>query len=382
MCNLKTGNGSRVPHSLHLTWTLGAGLLCAALASAGGAQGPLTSIPGSPFVFSQGSYTNMLALSPDQSLLFTTNQNSNNISVLNVGGDGSLSPQGAYSASPCTAASGLSLSPAGDRLYVISGNADELTVYSVAPDGTLAQIQAVSPGDSAAPLNGIQYVSVPGGDFIYVANNSSPNTVRSYSVNPNGTLTAGAVVATGGSGAGFGGAYAPPRLVAGPDNRLYVDNEGSNNISVFKIADDGTLGAVGGSPFTLPNGVSSSGSIALSPDASSLYAGTNDGRVVQYSIDPGTGALSLLQIGSTTVADAVSGLVVDPTGAYVVAVLRYSNKLSVLDTSTMTNVTGSPESSDDSGASAAGVIFSFDGTLVFTANRGGNSDVSVYTFSP
>src|SRR5262245_53154896 len=95
------------------------------LAGAVQAQTPLTSLAGSPFNFYEAGYnSNVVRLSPDETHLFVSNQDSTTLTVLNVAGDGSLSFQGVYPAfvySPYgwLLVTGLATNPAGDRLYVV-----------------------------------------------------------------------------------------------------------------------------------------------------------------------------------------------------------------------------------------------------------------------
>jgi DNA-binding beta-propeller fold protein YncE len=130
---------------------------------------------------------------------------------------------------------GMALDPAGDRLYVAT-DGDTLNVHSVAADGSLTQIQAADLGTPSSAQNGVAYVPLRGGDFVYVNNNEVPNTVTCFSVLSGGALSLRAVVPTGGSG-GHLGFVASPRLLAGSDQRLYVLNEGSNWLACIRKGD-------------------------------------------------------------------------------------------------------------------------------------------------
>src|SRR5437867_584771 len=70
--------------------------VCLLLASAAAAHAqPLTSIPGSPFIFGPGD-SEVTLLSPDETHLFVSNVYPNTVTVLNVAADGSLTYQGTY----------------------------------------------------------------------------------------------------------------------------------------------------------------------------------------------------------------------------------------------------------------------------------------------
>jgi 6-phosphogluconolactonase (cycloisomerase 2 family) len=299
-----------------------------------------------------------------------SNQDSNTITVLNVGASG-LSFQGSYATAPSFSAAGIATNPAGNRLYVATGDVT-LNVHSVAADGSLTQLQAANLGTPSTAENGVVYVSLPAGDFVYVNNNEIPNTVTSFPVLSDGTLGTGLVVATGGNGFPLG-FYGSPRLLAGSDRRLYVLNEASNSISVFNMDPaTGNLTPVPGSPFGLPAGSDSSGALAISSDAASLYAATTDGRVIRFAVDPGTGNLGSPQASFTGIADGIDGLTLDPNGAFLVGTLFFTQNIAFLSTATMTPVPNSPFVQDGASASpiswGAGLLFNPAGTMLFTAD--------------
>ncbi len=347
----------------------------------------LTPLADSPFGFTSppaGQNSNVALLSPNETLLFVSNQYSNTITVFNVAADGTLSFQGAYVTTPSLHATGIALNPAGNRLYVTTYD-DTVNVHSVAADGSLAQVQAAPLGTPSSAENGIVYVSLAGGDFVYVNNNEVPNTVTAFRVLADGTVSSGAVVATNGNGDPLG-FFAAPRLLVGSDRRLYVLNESSSTISVFDIDPaTGNLAPVAGSPFALPADSDSSGALAISADSANLYAGTRGGDVVKYQIDPLTGALSGAQVGFTGLTDDIDGLVVDPSGAFLAGVLFLDKNIAVLDTATMTPVPNSPFGEDVTAPTsyAAGILFNGAGTRVFTGDANSSAtQASVYNFGP
>jgi len=123
------------------------------------------------------------------------------------------------------------------------------------------------------------------GNFVYTNDNgtvSGSNTVSGFSVASNGTLTPvpGSPFATGGTGPPVS-QYIASNVVAVSTlgNFLFASNGGSNDVSVFSInASTGTLSLVAGSPF--PTGGSAFLGIALSatPDDKFLIA-ANSGSV-------------------------------------------------------------------------------------------------------
>ena len=366
--------------------TVWASCLLLGTALAGWAEVP-TPLSSSPFTFTSppaGQNSNLALLNPDETRLFVTNQRSNTITVLNVASDGTLTFFGTYDTTPSIYATGMALNPAGDRLYVTTYS-DTMNVHRVQADGSLPQLQAASLGTESSAGNSIVYVSIAGGDFVYVNNNEVPNTVTAFRVETDGTLTIQEVVSTAGNGNPIG-LFAAPRLLAGSDDRLYAVNEGSNAIAVFTIAPStGSLLQVPGSPFGLPPNATSSGALAISADAANLYAGTREGTIVQYHINGSNGTLSLGQVGFTGIIDDLAGMVVDPTGTLVVGVLFLEKRLAVLHTATMTPVTSSPFNTDITSPSAypTGAILNRTGNLLFTGTANNtNTQVSGYMFSP
>lgn len=108
-------------------------------------------------------------------------------------------------------------------------------------------------------------------EIVYVqTNDQSGNAILAYRHTGNGTLTqiAGSPFPTGGTG------VANPTQKLGPDDSdyevfltsdnkyLYAVNGGSNNISVFNVAGNGTLSPVAGSPF--PSGGETPASVFVS----------------------------------------------------------------------------------------------------------------------
>ena len=124
-------------------------------------------------------------------------------------------------------------------------------------------------------------------------NGAGQNTIMGYSRAANGTLTAlpGSPYATGGTGVSnpmqaLGPDDTDHELVVSPDHRLlFAVNGGSNNISVFNIASNGSLTAIAGSPFA--SGGINPGSLGLA--GSVMYVVNQDGDPAQ---DASTGAPS------------------------------------------------------------------------------------------
>ena len=164
-------------------------------------------------------------------------------------------------------------------------------VYGFAQNPATGALLTIAGSPFSIPGNDGTYGAVisPNNQFIYAANYTS-STISIYSINPiNGKLTAvGSAVASGGSGAN--GLFFHPS-----GNFLYVTNRAANNIGGFKVAGDGTLTAMTGSPFaagtaTLLNG------IVIEPSGRFLYVASQGGSggIAGFTIDAVTGVLAVI----------------------------------------------------------------------------------------
>src|SRR5579859_1638296 len=97
--------------------------------------------------------------------------------------------------------------------------------------------------------------TVPAATFVYVNNDTAPNSVSAYSVASNGALTelSGSPFPTGGAGNQGVGWIAANRIRSVIANhKLFVANSGSHDISVMSIDPaTGGLTLVPGSPFAV-----------------------------------------------------------------------------------------------------------------------------------
>lgn len=98
-------------------------------------NGALTPIGGSPFT-GPSNNSNVVLLSPDQTHLFVSNQNSNTITVFNVAGNGVLSSPAVYPAPGATTPVGMATDQAGAYLFVADTN-NVISSFSIDP-GTAA----------------------------------------------------------------------------------------------------------------------------------------------------------------------------------------------------------------------------------------------------
>jgi 6-phosphogluconolactonase (cycloisomerase 2 family) len=230
--------------------------------------------------------------------LLAVDSGSNQISVLRIWPDGSLSQV------PGVVSSGgeLPVSVAIYRGLVYVANAgpadSNLTGFRLGHGGQLTAI----PGSTVSLPAGSQPGDVlfNGTGHKLVATLVGTSQIASFTVGSNGLLTAAPGSPFPAQGLGpFGSEFRP-----GAPNQLFVSNAhnggttGTGTVSAFRDSRDGALSSIGDSPFadhqTAPCWV------AISPDSRVLFAvNTGSGTVSSYSIGS-DGSLTL--IGSTSVS--------------------------------------------------------------------------------
>jgi 6-phosphogluconolactonase len=264
------------------------------------ADGTLTPEAGSPFtaggagtgagLASQGA----LQLSADGRFLIAVDAGSNQISVLRIRPDGSLSLVSVVSSG------GLlpdSVAVFGDLVYVAnSGTGSNYTGFWLRPDGRLDSIpgSTVTLASDAAP-----------GDVLFndigtklVGTEVGTSMIDSFTVGFDGRLTAAPGSPFPAQSAGpFGSEFSP----VNPD-QLFVSNAhagaGAGTVSAFADAPDGTLSSIGASPF--PDDQTAPCWVEITHNGQDLFAvNTASGTISSYQI-AANGALTLL--GSITVS--------------------------------------------------------------------------------
>ena len=175
--------------------------------------------------------------------------------------------------------------------------------YVANAEGSVSAYQ-LSSGNAVAELPGSPFPAGPGpvavaaadqGLLLYVANSQS-NNISGYSLGPSGVPTPlpGSPFPAGTNPSSIEVASTYPGLLSGP-TLVIVTNKASNNVSVYLVSGNGTLGPVPGSPFAAGTAPSSS---ATANALSFLYVvNSKSNDISGYSIDNSTGALTPL-VGS------------------------------------------------------------------------------------
>jgi 6-phosphogluconolactonase len=267
------------------------------------ANGTLTPEAGSPFaaggagtgtgLASQGA----LQISPDGRFLIAVDAGSNQISVLRIRGNGSLSlvPGGAVSSGGVLP---VSIAIHGDLVYVAnSGNGgSNYSGFRLHRNGRLAPIagSAVALPDGSQPGD----VLFNGDGTKLAGTRVGTSQIDSFTVGPGGLLRAAVGSPFPAQGLGpFGSQFRPTN----PD-QLFVSNAhnagaGSGTVSAFRDAGNGALAPIGSSPFadlqTAPCWVE------ITHDGRFLFTvNTGSGSISRYRITHGG---TLILIGSTAV---------------------------------------------------------------------------------
>src|ERR1700738_2303485 len=195
------------------------------------------------------------------------------------------------------------------------------------------------------------------GNYVYVNNQASANTVSAYSVSAAGSLTelAGSPFSTGGVGANVV-CYGLNRITLSPiNNLLFVANTGNRTITSFQINPaTGVLTRVAGSPFatTLTLDSCQGISLAATPDGNFLMASSN-GQIQTFTIGAG-GTLSPVLPNSLTpnCCSPNASMVISPNGQFLAVSNQTNVSMFVITpgTGALTPVPGSPFAKTGSGS--------------------------------
>jgi 6-phosphogluconolactonase len=210
-------------------------------------NGKLKAIDDSTAFLSTGnSGAASLSFSPDGQFLLVTEKATNNIDAFHVQINGTLGPI-KINPSAGPGAFAVLFAPNGAALVAETGpaggsNESAISSYSVLPNGTLSAISTSVPTLGAATC---WHAVTPDGNFVYTSNSAS-STISGFAISATGALTPlpGTVVGTNPAGS------TNLDLAITADGKfLYTLNSGTGSVSIFGINQDGTLtnlGDVGG----------------------------------------------------------------------------------------------------------------------------------------
>jgi DNA-binding beta-propeller fold protein YncE len=314
------------------------------------ADGSLTAIPGSPFD-AGGAGTGAafgsaggLQETADGRYLLATDPGSHEISVLRIKPNGSLQ---LVEVEDSNGGVPTSIAVHGGLVYVANGGAGQSNYtgfrlnagghLSPIPGSTIALPDNALPGHVLISPDGRRLVGVR------VGPNAGPSFLDGFRIGDDGRLSAapGSPFAAQRIGP-FGSTFSPTH----PD-QLFVSNahDGAlaGSVSVYDVAADGTLTAIGGSPFA--DNQTAPCWVAISPDGNALFAiNTASNSISRYAV-ASDGTLDL--VGSTPLGGTAPRRAFDaqvsPDGGflYVVNAVGAVSAFAV-DGTTIVELAGSP----------------------------------------
>src|ERR1043165_2631593 len=254
---------------------------------------------------------------------------------------------------------------------VVGPNDFNQPMDSIRKPVTLLENNTITIELRSAPGSFITISIVRDNGYVYTNNNNpGTNTISAFSVDANGSLTpiAGSPFVTG--GLGVGGGFIAAKLIASAAVRkfLFAANDQTDNISVFSIDPaTGALTLVPGSPFPT-GGASGSGiSLAVTPDNQFLFASSSgSNNITVFSVAP-NGTLTSISGSPFAVGGVPDGIKVSPDGRFLAVALFLPDAVAVFTIASngaLAAVPGSPFPAAASGA-VAGVDINCASSLVF-----------------
>jgi 6-phosphogluconolactonase (cycloisomerase 2 family) len=284
-----------------------------------------------------------------------------------------------------TSPTGLALLlPSKKFLYVANSRANTISTFNVASDGSLTLNGTPTPAGSGPWAAVID----PSGKYLLVTNNYFSNNISVFSIDTG----SGALSEVPGSP--FYANANPTEILITPSGKfVYATNPNLGTVTAFTFSKvDGKLTEVKpGSPY-----FSGAGAFGLTvdgserflyvanPSASNLPLQSNTGNISAFNIDPNTGALTPIQ-GSpfaSTLGNGPASLTIDPGGKLLFAMTpgsSYSIWCFTIDSTDghLTAVTSSPFSF------TAGTLFSLidpSGNYLYIGSQDGTA-IEAYTYN-
>ncbi len=280
-------------------------------------NGALTQV-GSEVSTGANSMPVAIQFAPNGTAAFVVNKGvppngTDSIATYTVNGDGSLTSSGANVAAGGPNPVALAIDPNSKFMFVanqgmggVSGTSS-ISVYAIS--GATVSLSSTTPTDDFASA----LVVSPTANFLYVTNTVGvPPVVQGEVTQYAFDSTTGALTKVNTYLAGT----TPAGVAINRKGYLYVSNFGSNNISGFMIASDGTLSPTPKSPYSVGSGVGPQ-SIFADPVENFLYvADYSSNQVSGFLVSSASGELTPLAPSSVSTGFGPSGLAIDPTGVY------------------------------------------------------------------
>jgi 6-phosphogluconolactonase len=251
----------------------------------------------------------------------------------------------------------LALSQDHSVLLAVNAGSGEISSFLVA--GSSLRLADVKPSGGSAPVAVAQ-----SGDLVYVLNFAGNSNVVGFHLN-DGCLKRipGSIryLSSANSGASS--------LAFSPDGRWLVATEKlNNNIDVFPVQSDGTLGPV----VITKDSLAALFAIVFSPDGALLSVEAGAGTLSSYIVGP-TGTLAPLSTGTPTLGSASCWQAVTPDGRFVYTSNAGSANISGFSISgagSLTPLAGTIVGSNAASSANLDITVTGDGKFLYTLNSG------------
>ena len=210
----------------------------------------------------------------------------------------------------------------------------------------------------------------PGKKFLYVGNSAGgANSISIFSIAEDGTLT------QNGEAMDIGDSPRAMAIDASGKYLLVTTNFAGNNLLVFSLS-------VGGSPTLIGTYAAntSPNNLLISPTSNYVYISNSDvGLITAFSLDSATGTLTPISGSPFGAGGGVAGMTTDPNSRYLYAANNSDNTVSAYTIDTtgatpgkLTKILGSPYGLGTASGPRA-VATDTTGTYLYVANAGSNN---------
>ena len=293
-------------------------------------NGSLTTLPGMPLATTNATGDILVAF--EYKYLFTTNFSANTAGRFSIDSQtGTVTSLG--TAATATNPSYLASDSRNRYLYVSTNAAASINGFSISEaNGALAALPG-SPYTAASQTLGIAVA--PGDAYLFVAQETG-NSVRSYSINADGSLTIGTTQAAGTATRGLAIHPSLPYF--------YVTNTGSSNVHGYEYnRSTGAFSLLAGFPVALGT---YSPLIAFDKTGKRMYIASQNPSIGMYgfNLNTSTGAISAVAGSPFAASNFESrGLNIDPYNRYIASAKSTASSITMFslnDDGTITEVPG------------------------------------------
>jgi 6-phosphogluconolactonase (cycloisomerase 2 family) len=270
---------------------------------------------GSPRLAVAGAFSVALVLAcataSQAHFVYTANFASGDLSASLISMDGWLQRLSGSPFGPVPSADGLSISPDGQTLLAtVNDSPGELGAFALLEDGSLWNEALFT---EAGDFPGYSTIA-PHGRFAYVSNMADPatdGTISAYELDDGLPVHLNDVV----TGSGLAG------IATSTDGRFVyaATSDGSANVFGYRVATDGNLTPLPGSPFDI--GVAAGAAIAVSPNGRFVFVGDHQEERVAVGAIGGNGSLTPVGAPVTLTGTATYpvGFAVTPDGRFLLS---------------------------------------------------------------